>query len=359
MGVKDFFRLVREKAPSAFKKYDLSLFRGHCVAIDISNVAYRERALALKEVINRTSFRQTSELDHGQVLSRWHSRVLDFLFFFLRHQIIPLVVFDGPPPSTKEEIIAKRREDREAKRQHILALQQELTLLRGDHPDLPMGEGTSLLLKKLREALSHNVEVTHEEMNQLRTIIGHFGFLVYQARFEAEQLCAMLSVENMVTAVFSQDSDTLIHGTHFLLTEIEYTNPPVFYGYELNEILTSFGYTHDMLIEFAILAGCDHNTKLPGIAVGKSYTSIRRYQWIDNIPFKEGTDLTGLNREYCRNIFRRIPVTELIVSHPDLMYEDQPLGQTFGHPSPVASLVAESLQLTPYLEEARRLFALF
>lgn len=361
MGVKDFFRLVREKAPTAFKKYDLTLFQDKYIAIDISNIAYKEMSNAIKEIVIKTNFRQTSYLDHGALLTRWHTRILDLMFLLLRHRIIPVIVFDGPPPVTKDEIVAKRRHEREAKREQIVALQDELNVLRGDNPEIPISSmnAANIIIKKLRECLHNNIEISHDDMNQLRQIVAHFGFLVYQARFEAEQLCAMLSVENMIAGVFSQDSDTLIHGAHLLLSELEYGKHPVFYGYELNEILTQFGFTHDMLIEFAILAGCDHNTKLPGIAVGKAYTYIRNHQWIDNVPFKAGTDITSLNREYCRNIFRRIPVTDLIVAHPDLMYEDNLLGQAFGVPSPVANQLAESLHLNAYLDAARQLYTTF
>ena len=90
MGIKDFYKLIKEQTPEQIHKYHLSEFRGYRFAIDIS--------IFLNKYIRSA----------GEGL--WMSTFFNFLCILKKHGIKSVCVFDGPnPPKEKLEEQQKRR----------------------------------------------------------------------------------------------------------------------------------------------------------------------------------------------------------------------------------------------------------
>lgn len=288
----------------------LSEFSGQPIAIDGHFWGYVNISIANKVVAGYTA---PESPEREAVLRKWYSSALETVLLFLSHDITPVFIFDGEHPPEKAAIQDKRKEARRKDKERIKELQSEF-------------EGLSPLdydqekVKELRKLLSRCNYIAIEEFTSLKKLLQGIGIPVLQAKGDAEQLCAALAKEGLVSGVMSEDTDNLVYGCPLLITNIntnfekqEKEATVVF----LKDILRNLGMDQSKFIDFCIMCGCDFNTRIPRIGPKTAY-SLLQNEDLENIPY----DLTPLNYERCRQIFSHCPPEigedDLIVKKGDL-----------------------------------------
>ena len=136
--------------------------------------------------------------------------------------------------------------------------------------------------------------------------------------YEAESICSSLTNNNMGDLVWTTDTDTMIYGAKRIVRELKVNKKKQLMMYELDTILEGNDITMDDLRKIAVIAGCDHCKKTPGIGpktilkkfkdveltdeqkkavkVFEKTYDITKLKWhnIDNEPFEDKDKMTKL-----------------------------------------------------------------
>ena len=104
MGIKNLSSLIQSYAPSSITKKHFSDLTGKKLAIDASLLIY-----SYVIAIRNTS--DDLKNIHGEITSHIHA-VVSKTLLYLDNGITPIYVFDGKPPSLKNDTLDKRREER-------------------------------------------------------------------------------------------------------------------------------------------------------------------------------------------------------------------------------------------------------
>ncbi len=250
---------------------DLDYFRGKTLAVDA--------AIELYQFLSIVRMRDGSHLmdSHGHVTSHLSGIVYRTIRLIADHNIRPVFVFDGKPPSFKEEEIEKRREARKQ------ALEDyEKAKAAGD-----MATAWSKVVMSSR--------LTKEMVNDAKYLLSLLGIPWIQAPSEGEAQAAFLVQTGKAFTVAGKDYDSLLFGSPRLarfvaLQSKEYLpskgryrlSPPEMI--DLEENLRALHLNRKQLIEVAILVGTDYNEGIKGIGPKKAVQAIREYGSLDALP---------------------------------------------------------------------------
>lgn len=292
------------------REVPLTMFHGQIVAIDGHNRAYNSFMVANKVVANYTNV-GSQDIDRDAVLQKWYFSTLETVCLFLSHGITPAFVFDGDHLEEKANTQDKRKEE---KRKDRLEIEELKEILRNASPF----DRDPKKIERLKQLLARSNYIAKDEMKKLMDLLLGIGIPVLQAPGDAEQLCASLAREGLVSAVYSEDTDNLVYGCPLMITSMSES-----YFVEeknrsfrkatcvlLSDILEDLGWDQPKFIDFCITLGCDFNTRIKGLGPKTAYKLIQEYGSIENYP--ERYDLTCLKYERCREIFQHTPPVHVI-----------------------------------------------
>lgn len=247
MGIKGLNKVLKRYAPNATQEKSIYDFSNSKIAIDSGILIY-------KYIYNEKI--KSSGICH---LLGFISRII----FYLNRGILPIFVFDGPPPEAKKQVLNKRLEQKQKIEQKIENLDPTQN-------------------KEEIEKLSRQIiYVTREHRRECKKIIELFGIPLIEAIGEAEATCVELQKNTSVDYVFTEDTDTLAFGTGTMLKSAKKIDRIL--EIKLEALLEELGMTHDEFIDFCILCGCDYCPTIPKIASITAYDLIRKYKNIETI----------------------------------------------------------------------------
>jgi flap endonuclease-1 len=305
MGIKSINAFLKKKCPEAFKDIPYSFFRGKRMAIDSNNVFIKLMSRAHKEVINITDV-CTVEPDRALIIEKWHDHIKEDIIKFLSYGITPIFVFDGNYIDEKGATQKKRR-DEKAKRVNE-ASQLKKKILEADEL-----ERTPQMITDLRKKMHHLGNITKDDWENIRNILRALGFPVLFATEEGEKLCAMLCIEGKVEAVVSTDTDIVAMGCPISASgDAGWVYNPESKKTELalkctifRPLLSALEMQYDTFLDLCIMSGCDFNSNIFNLGVGKAYKLLKDCRSIDYLPEKFNDKREILNHVKCRDIFKR------------------------------------------------------
>jgi flap endonuclease-1 len=226
------------------KEISMKELRGKTIAID----AY----VALYQFL--TTIRQmdgTPLMDsEGEVTSH-----LSGLFYrvvsLLEVGIKPVFVFDGKPPELKAQEILRRKEAKKVAEEKYEEAKDKKDVL------------------GMRKFSARTVKITDKILEESKELLGALGVPVVQAPGEGEAEAASLAKSGKVWAAASQDYDSILYGTPYLIRNLTSARrrklPNGLYIdvkpelIEFQDVLNKLGLDRDQLICLAILVGTDYN----------------------------------------------------------------------------------------------------
>lgn len=192
--------------------------------------------------------------------------------YFKKNNIKAVFVFDGKAPKLKE----KERELRAQKKAQADKKFQDA-----------VDQG---LMEEARKYASGTSKLNSAMIDEAKELIQAFGFPIVEAPSEGEAQAAKLAKQSQVFAAASQDFDSLLFGTPYLLRNISvsskrkiagtsaYKDIPIEF-YDLKKNLENLRLTQDELIIVAILAGTDFNPGgVKGIGPKKAIKLVQEYK---------------------------------------------------------------------------------
>jgi crotonobetainyl-CoA:carnitine CoA-transferase CaiB-like acyl-CoA transferase len=171
---------------------------------------------------------------------------------FRHYNIIPIFVFDGKPPAEKTELLKKRKEEKLSALNEYNQMKSQLNAINNEEERKEMLSNMELLKRTF-------VHLDIKQIQQVKQMIRAYGATYYDAPCEADELCAMLVIQNKVWACLSEDMDMFVYGCTRVLRYLSLANHTVVF-YDLKGILTELEITQQNLREICVLSGTDYNT---------------------------------------------------------------------------------------------------
>ncbi|ORZ31257.1 hypothetical protein BCR44DRAFT_1405489 [Catenaria anguillulae PL171] len=182
-----------------------------------------------------------------------------YLVYFARRlrllqslNITPLVVLDGAPPPLKSDTNADRRQRRDA----ALSLGRQLL--------------TAGKVAAAERAFQSAVGITRTIVQQLVSLLKYMKIQYIIAPYEADPQLVYLERIGRIDAILSEDSDLLVFGAQTLVTKWDAqlgTCQVIRARSVFGASGPLRGWTRNMLVDCAILAGCDYLASAPGVGI--------------------------------------------------------------------------------------------
>jgi len=185
-------------------------------------------------------------------------------------------VFDGPSPRFKAATVEERNSVKERARiKWEEALDEEN-------------------LEDARKAAQATSRLTDEMIQQSKNLLEFMGIPIVQAPSEGEAQCAYLCQKDLVYAVSSQDSDSLLFNAPRLVRNLSMTGrrklprqdtyieikPEII---ELESVLKNLGVTREQLIIIGLLVGGDYNPGIKGYGPKKALELVKKEKTLKNV----------------------------------------------------------------------------
>lgn len=185
-------------------------------------------------------------------------------------------VFDNKPHQMKSETIQQRKIKWEKMEEKI------------DELNLEVEMGNEIFSEELEKLNKQYIKITPKDTTNLKTLFDMCGvnYITAKEGYDAEAICSLLSVENKVDAIISNDIDTLAYSGKELITNFNNSdiNVEVF---NLSKVLEFLELSYDQFITMCLISGCDFCKGEFKYGPKKSHVSVKKGLFDENENYKE------------------------------------------------------------------------
>lgn len=293
MGINGLNQFLKTKCPSVFKQKRISEYSGKSIAIDGNNWAYVNMYFAKMRYTSSLTYETINNVDQSQVIKYWVENCINFVVIWLSHSITPIFVFDGEYPIEKKD----EQQDRRDRRDKIKKIIEERLLQLSSNPP-----NKDSLVEEIKKLYNQDFSVSRSDIEYLGSVIKGIGVPFKIAPFEAEKYCSDLSIQSKVDMVFTSDSDALCYGARVIINRYDKVgNDFILTEIKLDDVLEQLQLSLPQFVDLCIMAGCDYNTNIKNVGIGRSYPLIKSKGSIDNIG--EKYNIECLKHIICRSLF--------------------------------------------------------
>jgi len=233
MGIRYLNKYFREecKNSDAIKIISMSQLSGKKIAVDISIYLYK--------------FASEDTLIENIYL---------MLAIFRHYNIIPIFVFDGPPPAEKKELLLQRLAEKKMAEKEFNKLKTNL-----DYDSNMDEDEKHEIINKMDILKKKFVYISKNQIDDVKSLITNYGMTYCNAPNEADELCAMFAIKGIVWACLSEDMDMFIYGCQRVVRYLSLMNHTVVL-YDTKKILNKLEMNQNELREICVISGTDYNS---------------------------------------------------------------------------------------------------
>ena len=217
MGVRYLNKFLYDQCPRGMQYITFEQLRGSTIVVDISIYLYRFKAM-------------------DELLLLIHNMLQDFISY----NIQGIFIFDGKPKQNKQTELILRKEQKEKAWQEYKQLVDD----------------NSSNLSKLQHLKQQCTKINITDIANVKQIMDKIGIQYTVAPFEADEVCAKLSVKNKIYCM-SDDMDMLVYGCNRVLRNVNFTTKTATL-YKLDDILDYLHLSYDDFKRLCIVAGTDY-----------------------------------------------------------------------------------------------------
>uniref|UniRef100_A0A6C0BFB8 XPG N-terminal domain-containing protein n=1 Tax=viral metagenome TaxID=1070528 RepID=A0A6C0BFB8_9ZZZZ len=302
--------------------------RGKKIAFDFSIILNAKMITAHNEIIAKM-VNITQAYDRKILQRKTFEAIIAFFVQIISEGITPVIVFDGQTHELKKSTVAERHEKKQEKIKHV----QELT---NSYLSTMAFDRTEGMMNELRDAMKNMIRIQKEDIMIMWDIFEKLGIRCLTAPHDAEKLCASLSREGIVSAVYGNDTDNYPLGTSILITKIYHEGGIglVYDCVNMEEIMycltqycgwkdyqgNQIPFTLDNLVDLCILHGCDFNERmkeptkrgnnLKSVGAKGALNKIVQFRKFENFPINLYPFMSCLNIYDCRLLFSYVASNE-------------------------------------------------
>jgi 5'-3' exonuclease len=217
MGVRYLNKFLYDHCPRGMQYITFEQLRGSTIVVDISIYMYRFKAI-------------------DELLSLIQSMLQDFITY----NIHGIFIFDGKPKQNKKDELIFRKEQKEK------AWQQYKKLV----------DDNSTNIQQLQLLKKQCTKINIVDVANVKELMDKLGAKYTVAPYEADEVCAKLSVENKIYCM-SDDMDMLVYGCNRVLRNVNFTTKTATL-YKLDDILDYLQLSYDDFKRLCIVSGTDY-----------------------------------------------------------------------------------------------------
>lgn len=249
MGIRALNKFLQAKCKSSIKSIPLSELSGKKIAVDISIYLYKY-------------------ISDNALLENLYLMIS----LFRTNNITPIFIFDGKPPTEKNDTIATRKKNKIDAREEYYRLKVLVESMKTG-PDAETQAQAQAQTQKEKESEINDmtqtmeqlkkkfVSIKYDDIQNVKTLLQAYGMTYFEAPGEADILCAKLVTNNHVYACLSEDTDMFVYGCGRVLRYLSLTQSSVVI-YDLNHILKTLNISMDVFKKICILYGCDYSNDM-------------------------------------------------------------------------------------------------
>ena len=243
MGIRALNKFLQAKCKSSIKSIPLSELSGKKIAVDISIYLYK--------YISENALLENLYL---------------MISLFRTNNITPIFIFDGKPPTEKNDTIATRKKNKIDAREEYYRLKVLVENMKTE-PDAETQTQTQKeseindMTQTMEQLRKKFVSIKYDDIQNVKTLLQAYGVTYFEAPGEADILCAKLVTNNHVYACLSEDTDMFVYGCGRVLRYLSLTQSSVVI-YDLNHILKTLNISMDVFKKICILYGCDYSNDI-------------------------------------------------------------------------------------------------
>lgn len=226
MGIRYLNKFMRDNCRS-IKQIHLSCLKNKSIAIDISIYIYKflaENAL--------------------------YENIYLMISIFRKYNIKPVFIFDGKPPTLKNETLEERKNVKKEAYKQFENLKKTIDDVDKEYQQDILDQMDNLKKKFLR--------VTNDQIQNVKNIMDNYGVSYCTAPGEADELCVKMVQKKKVFACLSEDTDMFVYGCTNVLRYFSLVNHTVIL-YNLDNILKELNLTLYEFREICVASGTDYN----------------------------------------------------------------------------------------------------
>jgi len=302
MGIHGLPGFLQSKYINVYKKKHLSHFENKSMAIDVSGLLYKYIAATNDK--------------------NWLQLFINLIYKLKYYKILPIFVFDGPPPIEKYDTGKIRNERFKKSKLYLNELNQllerkkkcveesfedkSIDLFQKCKDNINIDDfelkyiDINCLENKIISISKQCLKPTKEHISKLQELLKLSGIPFITSNTEAELHCAFLHLKKGIDYVWSADYDTLNYGIKYLLTSLDKN---FFIEINYNKVLTSLNLTHNQFNTFCIMNGCDYNNNIKGYGPVKNLYLVSKYKTFEDIQNNINVNTDCLKFEICMNRF--------------------------------------------------------
>ena len=283
MGIRSLNTVIKKYAAESIKENPIKHYSGKKIAIDCSILIYK--------------YVHMSKVPNSHIIG-----FANRINYYIKHDILPVFVFDGTPPDAKKNVLQKRQNNRKKIQDKINDLKDTLS----------EDKDNKEVQNEIDRLSNQVVYVTKYHIDECKKFLEYIGIPFVQALGEAEKTCVYLKKINAVDYVVSDDTDTLTFGCDSVLkTSIKGDIQEI----SLPKMLEDFEMSYTEFVDFCILSGCDYCPYIPSVGPQTAFSLIKKHKNIEAViklnKYKFGADFDyktarGLFTNYedtkCENI---------------------------------------------------------
>lgn len=229
MGIPKLNKYLTDRCSNkCIKKTHLSKLSGKILVIDTSIYMYKF-------------------ISHGDLLEDMYL----FISILLSYSITPIFIFDGKPPPEKKELLLKRNDDKKKAEIEYNILNDELSNVKSDKEQEKIMSEMLLLKKKC-------IRLKDKDIREVKILMECYGVTYFNAKNEADELCAYLIKNNIAYGCISDDMDMFIYGCKYIIRHMSLLNHTIIV-YDYNEICKSLNKSGEEFKEILLLSGTDYD----------------------------------------------------------------------------------------------------
>ena len=256
MGIKGLTKTITKYSPGSVTNENLYKLSGKKVAVDASLILYQQLLKSPGKIFRNSKGQITSHI----------TGVFYKIMNYISLNIEMIFIFDGKPPSNKQDCINQRKEKSKKAKEASLntTCEQEKEKL----------EKSSLRLT--REMI--------DDVKNLLTLMGvsyiHPG--VGEGEAYASELCRIGYVDYVLT----EDMDTMAYACPKLIRNCidrSLKRKDIVSIFDYNRLINDIELTHEQFLDFCILCGCDYCPIVPKIGNVTAMKLIKAHGNIETI----------------------------------------------------------------------------
>lgn len=291
MGLNSFVQTLNRFNNEWKYEVSCSCFQHKRVAIDFQIESYRFLYYAKKKILEEYGMVDDNQIILDRYMLEWR----EFIDYFKKLEIIPVIIFDGKRYKEKEKTSQVR-------------LDQYLQNKKQYDKEMDPVKKEKRWLNLIRSG--------GNEKSYIESFFIEWGIETIQAPHDAEQLGSYLVKTGNCDALFTKDADAFAFGCPVVIRRfIMYPQKSLdkrwvgtFEVSTLEEVLETLDVTLEQLVDCFILCGCDYNDGIKGVGLITSLKWIKQYIRIEEIKQvnfeSEELDVIGCREKfYCNTFF--------------------------------------------------------